>query len=83
MYIRLEKIDHTRAKKSFYTLSLNRTLFGEWCVLREWGRIDGKAQRQWRNYVPDPETGMAELERLKKAKQRHGYAVIPEQLGLL
>jgi predicted DNA-binding WGR domain protein len=40
----LRRIDPDRNMARFYTMSLQPTLFGEWALLREWGRI-GSAGR--------------------------------------
>lgn len=35
----LERIDHARNMARYYRLSVVKTLFGEWAMVREWGRI--------------------------------------------
>ena len=35
----LYRIDHNRNMARFYSMQVQRTLFGEWTLLREWGRI--------------------------------------------
>jgi len=40
----LRRIDPNRNMARFYTMSVQPTLFGEWALLREWGRI-GSAGR--------------------------------------
>lgn len=35
----LEKINPGRRQKRFYLLQVTQTLFGEWCLIWEWGRI--------------------------------------------
>ena len=81
MHVRLEKFNHTRKQKRYYALRLNKTLFGEWCLVREWGVIGGAAQEN-RDYLPEGAAAKEELERLKAAKLKGGYAVIPVQLGM-
>jgi len=39
MYLRLEKINPARNHRRWYVLSVQPTLFGEWALIREWGRI--------------------------------------------
>lgn len=39
MLTRLEKIIPVKRQRQFYTLSIGQTLFGEWCLIREWRRI--------------------------------------------
>jgi predicted DNA-binding WGR domain protein len=42
--IHLTRTDPDRNMARFYTMTLQPTLFGEWALLREWGRI-GSAGR--------------------------------------
>lgn len=81
MHVRLEKFNHTRRQKRYYALRLTRTLFGEWCLEREWGVIGGSGQER-RRYWPEGASAQKELERLKTRKLKDGYAVIPVQLGM-
>ncbi|MDC0738823.1 WGR domain-containing protein [Cognatishimia sp. SS12] len=81
MHIRLEKFNHARRQKRYYALRVTPTLFGEYCLMREWGVIDGARQVQ-RDYLPAADLAVAELERLKTLKLKSGYAVIPVQIGL-
>lgn len=37
--IMLTRIDDRRNMARFYKLDVQPTLFGEWCFVREWGRI--------------------------------------------
>ena len=81
MHVRLEKFNHNRKQKRYYALRLTKTLFGEWCLVREWGVIGGTGQEK-RDYIAEAPVAKAELERLKAAKLKGGYAVIPVQLGM-
>ncbi|SHG52594.1 WGR domain-containing protein [Cognatishimia maritima] len=81
MHVRLEKFNHTRKQKRYYALRVSQTLFGDWCLIREWGVIGGAAQVR-RDYLPEGTIAEAELERLKAAKLKGGYAVIPVQISL-
>ena len=46
----LYRIDHDRNMARFYSMQVQRTLFGECTLLREWGRIgNGGQQRQRRS----------------------------------
>lgn len=44
--IHLRCIDPATNKRRFYALSIQRTLFGEWALVREWGRIGGGSRRR-------------------------------------
>jgi predicted DNA-binding WGR domain protein len=37
--IRLERREPARNIQRFYAISVTRTLFGSWAMVREWGRI--------------------------------------------
>jgi predicted DNA-binding WGR domain protein len=39
MTITLHQIDPARNRQRFYTLQLAPNLFGEWSLIRSWGRI--------------------------------------------
>lgn len=39
--LHLRCIDPASNKRRFYALSVQRTLFSEWALVREWGRIGG------------------------------------------
>lgn len=40
----LERIDSARNMARYYRLSVVETLFGEWAMVREWGRIGQRGQ---------------------------------------
>ncbi|PWL16329.1 hypothetical protein DKP76_18155, partial [Falsochrobactrum shanghaiense] len=46
--IHFHKIEPHNNMRRFYTLSVQPNLFGEWCVMRYWGRIGtlGQSQQQ-------------------------------------
>ena len=58
----------------FYLLSTLPTLFGDWMLLREWGRI-GSPGRVRRDSHPTESDAVSALARLAKQKHRRGYAL--------
>ncbi len=82
MQVRLEKINHVKRQRRSYVMSIGQTLFGEGCVLREWGRIGASGGQQRAEYLPTQDAAEAVLQRHKSAKCRRGYAAIPVQLEL-
>nr|WP_111298258.1 WGR domain-containing protein [Paracoccus saliphilus] len=82
MHVRLEKIVPAKRQRRFYVVSIAQTLFGEWCVRREWGRIGAAGGQQAAEYLPTREEAEEVLQRHKLAKCRRGYAPIPVQLRL-
>ena len=73
--VTLRRIDHARNMSRYYRLDVQPDLFGEWGVVREWGRI-GQAGR----YRVDPYPTVAQAEERMQlqqaAKQGRGYARI-------
>lgn len=82
MQFRLEKINHMKRQKRFYELTVSQTLFGEWCLLREWGRLGASGGQQMREYFETYLDALRALQKLKQEKNRRGYATIPVQLPL-
>ncbi|MBO9475508.1 WGR domain-containing protein [Shimia sp. R10_1] len=82
MLIRLEKINPGRRQRRFYVLYVTQTLFGEWCVIHEWGRIGSKGGQRRVDYLETEGAARAVCEEWKAVKLRSGYAPIPVQLTL-
>lgn len=70
--IRLQCIDPAKNKRRFYVMQVQPTLFGEWELIREWGRI-GRAGRVRREPYPSAGTALDALSRLRRMKGRRGY----------
>lgn len=75
----LEKRQPTNNVARFYRMSVMPNLFGEWTLLREWGRM-GQVRMDW---FSDEGQAIAALVTLKAAKRLHGYWVEPQQLAML
>lgn len=82
MLMRLEKINPGRRQKRFYLLRVTQTLFGEWCLIREWGRIGQAGGQQRVAYHATEDEARQALMAMKAVKLRRGYAPIPVQLQL-
>jgi len=80
--VRLEKTNHVKRQRRFYHLDVAYTLFDEWCLVREWGRIGATGGQSKRAYFKSHEDCEAELQKIKLTKARRGYAIIPVQLEL-
>jgi predicted DNA-binding WGR domain protein len=70
--ILLTRIEPARNMARFFALSLAPTLFGEWLLLKEWGRI-GQAGTVRTETHPDAETAAEALARQISVKRRRGY----------
>jgi len=82
MYLHLQKIDHAENTWRWYVLSVQRTLFGEWAVTREWGRIGNAGGQRQTSYFDTLPDAMAACNTLRARKARRGYTALPEQLDL-
>lgn len=77
----LEKREPATNLARFYSLVVLPTLFGEWSLQREWGRI-GQAGKLRSLHFPSQEEATQALLELEAAKKRRGYWLRPEQLEL-
>lgn len=82
MYLRLQKIDHTENTWRWYILSVQRTLFDEWAVTREWGRIGNAGGQRQASYFETLPDALAACDNFRTLKTRRGYTALPEQLDL-
>ena len=78
----LEKRQPTHNVARFYRMSVMPNLFGEWTLLREWGRIGqgGQVRMDW---FTDEGQAVAALVTLETSKRQRGYWVEPQQLAML
>jgi len=73
--VTLQRIEPEQRMRRFYRLDVQPTLFGEWDVVREWGRI-GSAGRVQCTPCPTQDAAIAALLKQRQAKERRGYAPI-------
>lgn len=68
----LRREDPARNMRRFYGLALALSLWGEWGVVRRWGRVGGPgwARTDWHGSRED---AAAELARMAGAKRQRGY----------
>ncbi len=71
----LRKIDATRNMARFYHVDLAPNLFGEVCVLRNWGRI-GTQGRAIIETCGSQAAAQVSASRLVRAKLRRGYLTV-------
>jgi len=82
MYMRLEHIDPARKRWRWYVLSVQPTLFGDWALIREWGRLGNDGGQSDTAFYPSELDALNACTALKTAKMRRGYAAQAEQLDL-
>lgn len=68
----LHKIDPDRRVARFYSLMVERDLFGTVRLVRSWGRIGTNGQELVEVFADELEAGEA-LEAIARAKRRRGY----------
>ena len=61
----------------FYRLELRPTLFGEWSVVRLWGRIGTGGREHWETHATW-ESALAAADRLERAKRGRGYMALKQ-----
>lgn len=70
--VQLHRVDPDRNMARFYTMTVQPSLFGEWCLVREWGRI-GSPGRVVSTPFPSPALAEAALDLWRRQKQQKGY----------
>ena len=68
----LYRIDATKRMHRFYRLDVQPDLFGQWCLMREWGRI-GSSGRTRSDPFPFPSEARVSLDTQRRVKERRGY----------
>ncbi|MCR5860592.1 WGR domain-containing protein [Mesorhizobium sp. J428] len=70
--IHLHRIDPARNMARFYRMSSTPSLFGDICLVREWGRI-GRPGRIRVDLYETREEAIAAREALSRLRRRRGY----------
>lgn len=68
----LTRQDPSRNLARFYRMLIVPTLFGEWVLLREWGRI-GSGGTMRADPYPNPGAALLAMQTLVRQKQTLGY----------
>ena len=68
----LLRVDPSRNMRRFYKMFLAPSLFGEWVLVREWGRI-GAAGTTKADHFPSPGEALLFMQELVRKKKRRGY----------
>jgi predicted DNA-binding WGR domain protein len=80
--LRLVRIDASQNLHRFYRLEVWPTLFGEWTLRREWGRIGGSSRVLFTT-CPSEEQVQALAQAKAREKQRRGYIPAPGSAACL
>lgn len=70
--VRLERIEPAAGMARFYMLHLAPTLFGQWELVAEWGRIGSPGTVRRQSFATEAEAVAAMAHRTKR-KQARGY----------
>jgi predicted DNA-binding WGR domain protein len=70
----LRRIDPSCNRHRYYTLSVQRDLFGNACLVREWGRIGTRGRIRIDRHL-DEGSAVTALVKLSATKKRRGYSV--------
>jgi predicted DNA-binding WGR domain protein len=73
----LHRIDPARHMARFYEISLESSLFGEFAIVRRWGRI-GCQGRFRLDFCDSADDAYIRIERLLASKLRRGYGPHPK-----
>jgi predicted DNA-binding WGR domain protein len=68
----LINIDASKNRHRFYMVRVSPTLFGEWSLVREWGRIGSPGTVRLESYGSEDEARKEEG-RTIRTRARHGY----------
>jgi len=70
--VTLYRIDPAKRMHRYYRMDVQPDLFGEWCLMREWGRIGRSGQARAAPF-PTPQEAVAALHQQRRIKERRGY----------
>ncbi len=71
----LTRVDASQNMARYYRITVQPTLFGEWSVVREWGRIGRSGQVCAVPYQSEREATEA-MTMIKRQKSRRGYGAL-------
>ena len=71
--VMLRRINPEHGMARYYSLMIERDLFGTVRLVRHWGRIGAMQGRELAQDFPTEEEAVDALERLAAAKRRRGY----------
>ncbi|MCA1956677.1 WGR domain-containing protein [Zymomonas sp.] len=78
MIVHLEHIDPAKNMYRYYQLYLSPSLFNDWIIKKDWGRIGQKCRHNFREALSFSSLSEAQnaLEKYIQAKTQHGYRII-------
>jgi predicted DNA-binding WGR domain protein len=72
----LECRDALHNKRRFYAIHITQTIFGEWAVIKEWGRIGspGTVREEW---FDEESQAINKANAIVQRRVRRGYCLLP------
>lgn len=70
----LERIGGEQNMRRFYRATIAPTLFGDWVLIREWGRIGSPCGQRMEEWCGIEAKALDAMTRVVAAKRRRGYA---------
>lgn len=70
--IYLERHDPGKNMRRFYLMHVAPGIFGDWSLIREWGRI-GSAGTVWNDWFDTEDEAIAAAQKLRESKRKKGY----------
>lgn len=70
--VHLRCIDPAKNKRRYYAMFVQQNLFGEWELVREWGRIGGLGRIRCDRHLSSQQA-LSALRNLASQKARRGY----------
>lgn len=64
-----------KQQRRFYNMHLLPTLFGDWSLVREWGRLDYGVTVRFDSF-PSEKAALDELDTIKSSKLKGGYCLL-------
>lgn len=74
--LHVQRVDATRNMARYYRLAIQPTLFGNICVVRNWGRIGTRGQERV-DFFDNEKQALSVFLEILRAKRRKGYRPVP------
>jgi len=71
----LVKVDLSRNQSRFYSIHVTKTIFEDWAIVKEWGRIGspGTIREEWFDNEP---LALKKADSIIKRRVRRGYCLL-------
>lgn len=73
--VSLRNIDPAKNRWRFYSVEIGRTLFGDWSLTREYGRIGSPGRIAVESFPTEEEARRGQQQTIR-LRTRHGYSLV-------